>query len=100
MPILEFSRLLQVIQYRKGATSFPQFLMIWQETGHIYSSKMLKIINWDAQLLINFKKTGLRIYLFPGNVHEVMVDLEGMGGGGKVQLEVGFKDYTFVKKYF
>lgn len=26
----------------------------------------------------------------PGNVHEVMVDLEGMGGGGQIQLEVRF----------
>ena len=25
-----------------------------------------------------------------GNVHEVLVDLEGMGGGGKIQLEVSF----------
>lgn len=28
--------------------------------------------------------------LFPGNLHEVLVELEGMGGGGKLQLEVGF----------
>jgi hypothetical protein len=25
---------------------------------------------------------------FPGNLHEVVVELEGMGGGGKLQLEV------------
>lgn len=27
---------------------------------------------------------------FLGNSHEVMVELEGMGGGGKLQLEVSF----------
>ena len=27
-------------------------------------------------------------YAFPGNLHEVVVELEGMGGGGKLQLEV------------
>lgn len=27
-------------------------------------------------------------HLLPGNPHEVLLDLEGMGGGGKIQLEV------------
>lgn len=26
----------------------------------------------------------------PGNLHEVLVELEGMGGGGRLQLEVYF----------
>lgn len=26
--------------------------------------------------------------LFPGEVHQMVLDLEGMGGGGKIQLEV------------
>lgn len=26
----------------------------------------------------------------PGNLHDVVVELEGIGGGGKLQLEVSF----------
>lgn len=33
----------------------------------------------------------MRVYLASGNLHEVLVELEGMGGGGKVHLEVWFK---------
>lgn len=29
-------------------------------------------------------------HIFPGNLHEVLVELEGMGGGGKLHLEVSF----------
>ena len=38
--------------------------------------------------------------VFPGNLHEVLVELEGMGGGGKLQLEVDFFGAIVTKNYY
>ena len=35
-----------------------------------------------------------------GNLHEVLVELEGMGGGGKIQLEVCFLEKALEMRIF
>ncbi|KAL9232923.1 hypothetical protein vseg_007983 [Gypsophila vaccaria] len=60
-------------------------------------SSLLKVAAWDANLVAPHKRmgnTGLNLEeLCDGNLHEVLVELEGMGGGGKVQLEVKYRSF-------
>uniref|UniRef100_A0A161ZLY9 C2 domain-containing protein n=1 Tax=Daucus carota subsp. sativus TaxID=79200 RepID=A0A161ZLY9_DAUCS len=55
------------------------------------NNRNLQVAAWDANLVAPHKRMGnaeISLECFcDGNAHEVMVDLEGMGGGGKVQLE-------------
>ncbi|CAI9274226.1 unnamed protein product [Lactuca saligna] len=50
------------------------------------------LLSWDANLVTPHKRIGNGIVSLEsicyGNSHEVLVELEGMGGGGNVQLEV------------
>eukprot|EP00256_Glycine_max_P065284 XP_025979879.1 uncharacterized protein LOC100789825 isoform X2 [Glycine max] len=60
-------------------------------------SQTLQIAAWDANLVTPHKRMGnagvdLK-WLCDGDVHEILIELEGMGGGGKVQLEVKYKSY-------
>lgn len=59
--------------------------------------KNLQIAAWDANLVTPHKRMGnaeISLECFcDGNVHEVMVDLEGMGGGGQIQLEVKYRSF-------
>ncbi|CAJ1968043.1 unnamed protein product [Sphenostylis stenocarpa] len=52
---------------------------------------------WDANLVTPHKRMGNAgvdlEWLCDGDVHEILVELEGMGGGGKIQLEVKYKSY-------
>ncbi|CAH2050703.1 unnamed protein product, partial [Thlaspi arvense] len=52
---------------------------------------------WDANLVTPHKRMGNGSIslecLCDGNLHEVLVELEGMGGGGKIQLEVRYKSF-------
>ncbi|PSS24038.1 Feruloyl esterase A precursor [Actinidia chinensis var. chinensis] len=54
-------------------------------------TKNLQVATWDANLVTPHKRMGNGSIslecLCDGNLHEVLVELEGMGGGGKIQLE-------------
>ncbi|RVW38703.1 Retrovirus-related Pol polyprotein from transposon RE1 [Vitis vinifera] len=59
----------------------------------ISSSKKLRMVAaWDANLVTPHKRMGNAAIslecLCDGNLHEVLLELEGMGGGGKIQLEI------------
>ncbi|XP_027367473.1 uncharacterized protein LOC113873520 isoform X2 [Abrus precatorius] len=60
-------------------------------------SKSLQVAAWDANLVTPHKRMGNAgvdlEWLCDGDVHEILVELEGMGGGGKVQLEVKYKTF-------
>ncbi|KAI9078782.1 hypothetical protein K1719_039240 [Acacia pycnantha] len=60
-------------------------------------TKPLQIAAWDANLVAPHKRMGNAgvdlEWLCDGDSHEITVELEGMGGGGKVQLEVKYKTF-------
>nr|DAD20117.1 TPA_asm: hypothetical protein HUJ06_021580 [Nelumbo nucifera] len=60
-------------------------------------TKILQVAAWDANLVTPHKRmgnAGISLEsLCDGNLHEVLVELEGMGGGGKIHLEVKFKSF-------
>ncbi|KAK7279162.1 hypothetical protein RJT34_24208 [Clitoria ternatea] len=60
-------------------------------------SKPLQVAAWDANLVTPHKRMGNAgvdlEWLCDGDEHEIVVELEGMGGGGKVQLEVKYKTF-------
>ncbi|CAK9154717.1 unnamed protein product [Ilex paraguariensis] len=64
--------------------------------------KDLQVAAWDANLVTPHKRmgnAGVNLEcLCDGNSHEVLVDLEGMGGGGKIQLEVKFKSFEEIEE--
>ncbi|GJV71153.1 putative ribonuclease H-like domain-containing protein [Tanacetum coccineum] len=47
---------------------------------------------------ISSKSTHYTSSSSPRNSHEVLVELEGMGGGGKVQLEIKYKSFETIEK--
>ncbi|XP_042050645.1 uncharacterized protein LOC121796024 isoform X1 [Salvia splendens] len=57
----------------------------------------LQVAAWDANLVTPHKRMGNSCInlenLCDGNSHEVLLDLEGMGGGGKIELEVKYKSF-------
>ncbi|KAG8369747.1 hypothetical protein BUALT_Bualt14G0045900 [Buddleja alternifolia] len=57
----------------------------------------LQVAAWDANLVTPHKRMGNAGIdlenLCDGNLHEVLLDLEGMGGGGKIQLEIKYKSF-------
>ncbi|KAL8479757.1 hypothetical protein ACS0TY_026622 [Phlomoides rotata] len=57
----------------------------------------LQVAAWDANLVTPHKRMGNACInlenLCDGNSHEVLLDLEGMGGGGKIELEVKYKSF-------
>ncbi|KAF8015921.1 hypothetical protein BT93_H1458 [Corymbia citriodora subsp. variegata] len=60
-------------------------------------TKNLQVAAWDANLVTPHKRMGnagicLEL-LCDGDSHEMVVELEGMGGGGKIQLEVRYKSF-------
>ncbi|XP_052620644.1 uncharacterized protein LOC111915788 isoform X3 [Lactuca sativa] len=62
----------------------------------------LQVAAWDANLVTPHKRMGNSIVslesICDGNSHEVVVELEGMGGGGKVQLEVKYKSFETIEE--
>ncbi|CAH1453028.1 unnamed protein product [Lactuca virosa] len=62
----------------------------------------LQVAAWDANLVAPHKRMGNSIVslesICDGNLHEVVVELEGMGGGGKVQLEVKYKSFETIEE--
>ncbi|KZV15261.1 hypothetical protein F511_27543 [Dorcoceras hygrometricum] len=82
----------------KWATKEPTWneefiLNIKQPPMHI-----LQVAAWDANLVTPHKRMGNAGIdlenICDGNVHEVNLELEGMGGGGKIQLEINFKSFA------
>ncbi|GAV70449.1 C2 domain-containing protein/Lipase_3 domain-containing protein [Cephalotus follicularis] len=57
----------------------------------------LQVAAWDANLVTPHKRmgnAGISLEcLCDGDLHELLVELEGMGGGGMLQLEVRFKSF-------
>ncbi|KAL0456861.1 UNVERIFIED_CONTAM: hypothetical protein Slati_1025300 [Sesamum latifolium] len=57
----------------------------------------LQVAAWDANLVTPHKRMGNAGIdlenLCDGNLHEVLLDLEGMGSGGKIELEVKYKSF-------
>ncbi|KAL1548315.1 hypothetical protein AAHA92_16561 [Salvia divinorum] len=57
----------------------------------------LQVAAWDANLVAPHKRMGNSCInlenLCDGNSHEVLLDLEGMGGGGKIEMEVNYKSF-------
>ncbi|PIN14469.1 Triacylglycerol lipase [Handroanthus impetiginosus] len=57
----------------------------------------LQVAAWDANLVTPHKRMGNAAIdlenLCDGNSHEVLLDLEGMGGGGKIELEIKYKSF-------
>lgn len=57
----------------------------------LFPAKKLQVAAWDANLITPHKRMGNTSIslecLCDGDQHEVLAELEGMGGGGKLQLE-------------
>ncbi|KAJ0092466.1 hypothetical protein Patl1_25754 [Pistacia atlantica] len=66
------------------------------------TARSLQIAAWDANLVTPHKRmgnAGLNLeYLCDGDLHEVLVQLEGMGRGGKLQLEVKYKSFDEIEE--
>uniref|UniRef100_A0A803MVG9 C2 domain-containing protein n=1 Tax=Chenopodium quinoa TaxID=63459 RepID=A0A803MVG9_CHEQI len=61
------------------------------------SNAFLQVAAWDANLVTPHKRMGNAGVdleaLCDGNSHELLLELEGMGGGGKIQLEVKYRSF-------
>ncbi|EPS63658.1 hypothetical protein M569_11126, partial [Genlisea aurea] len=57
----------------------------------------LQVAAWDANLITPHKRMGNALVdlenLCDGNSHELLLELEGMGGGGRLELEVKYKSF-------
>ncbi|CAI8601910.1 unnamed protein product [Vicia faba] len=60
-------------------------------------NKFLQVAAWDANFLTPHKRLGNAVvdleWLCDGDTHKILVELEGMGGGGMVWLEVIYKTF-------
>ncbi|XP_050372276.1 uncharacterized protein LOC126790166 isoform X2 [Argentina anserina] len=65
-------------------------------------TKNLQVAAWDANLVAPHKRmgnAGISLECFcDGNLHEVLVELEGMGGGGKLLLEVKYETFEEIEE--
>ncbi|XP_004297954.1 PREDICTED: uncharacterized protein LOC101295618 [Fragaria vesca subsp. vesca] len=73
----------------------------WNEDFHFNikqpPTKSLQVAAWDANLVTPHKRmgnAGVNLEcLCDGNLHELLVELEGMGGGGKLLVEVRYETF-------
>lgn len=60
-----------------------------------------QIAAWDANLVTPHKRMGNSEVdldcICDGNLHEVLVELDGIGGGGKVQMEIRYKGFEEIE---
>ncbi|KAK9083050.1 hypothetical protein Scep_029521 [Stephania cephalantha] len=93
----------QVVKSKiKWATKDPE----WNEDLALHikipTNKNLQVAAWDANLVTPHKRMGnTQISLEPlcdGNLHEVQLELEGMGGGGRIHLEVRYRSFDDVEE--
>ncbi|KAG2568868.1 uncharacterized protein LOC120680496 [Panicum virgatum] len=78
----------------------------WNEnfTFNIRKSRenLLQVAAWDANLVTPHKRMGnAGLYLeslCDGNSHDVTVELEGLGGGGTIEIEVKYKSYDDIER--
>ncbi|XP_052189156.1 uncharacterized protein LOC127799286 [Diospyros lotus] len=65
-------------------------------------STNLQVAAWDANLVTPHKRMGNGSIsledLCDGTLHEVLVELEGMGGGGMIELEVRYKSFDRIEE--
>ncbi|XP_010450193.1 PREDICTED: uncharacterized protein LOC104732360 isoform X1 [Camelina sativa] len=65
-------------------------------------AKKIQIAAWDANLVTPHKRMGNSEInledICDGNLHKVLVELDGIGGGGKVQLEIKYKGFEEVEE--
>ncbi|KAB2092437.1 hypothetical protein ERO13_A02G025500v2 [Gossypium hirsutum] len=65
-------------------------------------SKYIQVAAWDANLVTPHKRmgnAGISLEnICDGNLHELLVELEGMGGGGRLQLEVKYKSFEEIEE--
>uniref|UniRef100_J3LZG6 C2 domain-containing protein n=1 Tax=Oryza brachyantha TaxID=4533 RepID=J3LZG6_ORYBR len=63
---------------------------------------LLQVAAWDANLVTPHKRMGnAGLYLeslCDGNNHVITVELEGLGGGGTIDLEVRYKSYDDIER--
>ncbi|KAF6144375.1 hypothetical protein GIB67_024602 [Kingdonia uniflora] len=86
----------------KWATKDPVWNQEFTLNIKIPSTKYLQIAAWDANLVAPHKRmgnAGINVEsLCNGNLHELQVELEGLGGGGRVYLEVKYKSFDEVNE--
>ncbi|XP_020084164.1 uncharacterized protein LOC109707352 isoform X5 [Ananas comosus] len=86
----------------KWATKEP----VWNEDFSfnikLTRAKLLQVAAWDANLVTPHKRmgnAGVNLEsLCDGNLHDLAVELEGMGGGGKIHLEIKYRSYDDIKR--
>uniref|UniRef100_A0ACD5USE3 Uncharacterized protein n=2 Tax=Avena sativa TaxID=4498 RepID=A0ACD5USE3_AVESA len=63
---------------------------------------LLQVEAWDANLVTPHKRmgnAGLSLETFcDGNKHDVTIELDGLGGGGAIDLEVRYKSYDDIER--
>ncbi|KAJ6821540.1 uncharacterized protein M6B38_391565 [Iris pallida] len=81
----------------KWATTDPEWNENFTFNIRIPPTNLLQVAAWDANLVTPHKRmgnSGLNVEaLCDGNLHESVVELEGLGGGGKIYLEVRYKSF-------
>ncbi|KAE8648243.1 uncharacterized protein LOC101204368 isoform X1 [Cucumis sativus] len=92
-------------QIAKSKTKWGTKQPIWNEDFTLNikepSTKYVQVAAWDANLVTPHKRmgnAGINLeFLCDGNSHEVTVELEGMGGGGKLLLEIKYRTFDEIE---
>ncbi|TMW94736.1 hypothetical protein EJD97_009866 [Solanum chilense] len=62
----------------------------------------LQLAAWDANLVTPHKRMGNAAvnleHLCDGDSHKLLVDLDGMGGGGKIEIEIKYKSFEKIEE--
>ncbi|XP_020586407.1 uncharacterized protein LOC110028767 isoform X2 [Phalaenopsis equestris] len=86
----------------KWGTTHPTWNEDFTLNIKLATTKELMLVAWDANLVTPHKRMGHGCVnlesLCDGNLHEVMVELEGIGGCGKIYLEIKYKSYDEISE--